>query len=71
MQHITQANISHIEKGKVKSSDEGIEKIAKILGIMPEELKYGVIEQVKDKTISSQRITIGLLQAEVERFRKG
>jgi hypothetical protein len=38
---------------------------------MPEELKYGVIEQVKDKTISSQRITIGLLQAEVERFRKG
>ncbi len=104
--NMTQANISHIEKGKVKPTDEGIEKIAKVLGTTPEELKYGVkeikiehknetnsnnqskngvfyedfekerqswkiIEQAKDETINSQKITIGLLQAEVDRLKKG
>ena len=40
--NMTQANISHIEKGKVKPSVKGIKKIAKVFGITPEELKYGV-----------------------------
>lgn len=104
--NMSQANISHIENGKVKPTDEGIEKIAKVLGTTPEELKYGikeikiehkneansnnqskngifyedlekerqswkVIEQAKDETISSQKITISLLQAEIERLKKG
>ncbi len=104
--NMTQANISHIETGKVKPPDEGLEKIAKVLGTTPEELKYGVkiehknetnsnnqskngvfyedfekerhqqdvarwqaIEKAKDETINSQKITIGLLQAEIERLK--
>jgi transcriptional regulator with XRE-family HTH domain len=108
--NMTQANISHIENGKVKPSEEDIEKIAQVLGTTPEELKYGVkeikiehhnhlnsthpnqinigvayyqedfekerqswkvIEQAKDETIKSQSITIGVLQSELERLRKG
>lgn len=42
--NMTQANISHIEQGKTKPSDEGLEKIAKVLGTTPEELKYGIKE---------------------------
>ena len=108
--NMTQANISHIENRKSNPSEEDIEKIAKVLGTTPEELKYGVkeikiehynhpnstnpnqinngvayyqedfekerqswkvIEQAKDETIKSQSITIGLLQSELERLRKG
>ena len=39
---MTQANISHIENRKSNPSEEDIEKIAKVLGTTPEELKYGV-----------------------------
>jgi transcriptional regulator with XRE-family HTH domain len=99
--NMTQANISHIEKGKVKPSEEKLEKIAQTLGTTPEELKYGVtiehknetnsnnqsrngifyedfekerqqwktIEQAKDDTINSQKITIALLQAEIDRLK--
>ena len=42
--NMTQANISHIENRKSNPSEEDIEKIAKVLDIRPEELKYGVKE---------------------------
>lgn len=104
--NMTQANISHIEKGKVKPSEGKLEKIAQTLGTTSEELKYGVtiehknetnsnnqsrngigsslrfyedfekerqqwktIEQAKDDTINSQKITIVLLQAEIDRLK--
>jgi transcriptional regulator with XRE-family HTH domain len=42
--NMTQANISHIENGKVKPSEEGIERIALALGTTAEILKYGRVE---------------------------
>ncbi len=50
--NMTQANISHIENGKVKPSDERIERIALALGTTPEILKYGDIE-VKSRHVEN------------------
>lgn len=50
--NMTQANISHIENGKVKPSDERIERIALALGTTPEILKYGDFE-VKSRQVEN------------------
>ena len=58
-------NPNNQSKNDIGSSERLYEDIEQ------ERQSWKIIEEAKDETINSQKITIGLLQAEVERLRKG
>jgi transcriptional regulator with XRE-family HTH domain len=58
-------NPNNQSKNDIGSSERLYEDIEQ------ERQSWKIIEEAKDETINSQKITIGLLQAEVDRLKKG